>query len=87
MREPRVQESVWAQIHPCHQQRFNSDLPLGANVVFTPMLLSGGAITEPSLRGDDQYKKVECSLAVTSQLQAGSGSFVSGHPLSPSAQL
>lgn len=39
-------------------------------MVFTPMLLSGGVITESfSARGDDQYKKVECSLAVTVPLQ------------------
>jgi len=70
IRETRLQESIWAQIRPCHQQRFNSDLPLGANVVFTPMLRSGGVITEPfSARGDDQCKKVECSLAVTVPLQ------------------
>lgn len=66
MKEHRVQGSIWAQICPCHGQRFNSDLPSGANVVFTPMLLSGCVITESfPAQVDDQYNKVGCSLAVT----------------------
>lgn len=58
-------------------------------MVFTPMLLSGGVITELfSARGDDQYKKVECSLAVTVLLQGWKRQFYIGSSIiSPSTAL
>lgn len=47
-------------------------------MVFTPVLLSGGVITESSVQGDDQYEKVECSLAGTVRLQGWKWHFCIG---------